>query len=115
MSGHLSRAEVLTRLRRAAQSELVQIEISLLKKNKHAADYFDHKGPEVWIGWLESSLKGSGAKVMQSLANEADATKTLLRLSVDGDVDGGLYSYYERFGFERDPAGGEIMERPPRG
>lgn len=106
---------MLSRLKAAAETSSVDIEISLLKKNKHATTYFNHPGPEAWIGWIESTSKGAGAECLRKLVDEADRSNAMLRLCVDGDEGGGLYAYYEQFGFERDPAGGEIMERPPRG
>ena len=109
-----SRRAVLAELRSAAETNGVVMKLSRLKKNEHAAAYWDHDGPEVWVKWLESSRKGAGAEAMSKLVAAADKTNTLLRANVaDDNGSGGLFRYYERFGFERDPAGGDIIERPP--
>lgn len=92
----------------------VDLRLAPLAPDRHAAQYFDHDGPEVWVEWIEAYEKGAGARAMRQLIEAADRTNTLLRLSVDGDDGGGLYRFYEQFGFEQDPAGGEIMERLPR-
>lgn len=101
-------------LRAAVKTDGVTMVLSVLKKNGHAASFWDHDGPEVWIQWLESSIKGAGAVAMRKLIAAADKTNTMLRGSVTDDYGNGkLFDYYKSFGFVVDPAGGEIMERQP--
>jgi hypothetical protein len=64
----------------------------------------------VWLEWIESGRKGAGAEALKKLSTAADRDNLVLRLSPDNPD---LVPYYERFGFQRDPAGGEIMERMP--
>ena len=101
-------------LRAAVETDGVAMVLKVLKKNGHAATFWGHDGPEVWIQWLESSIKGAGAVAMRKLIEAADQTNTLLRGSVtDDDGTCKLFDYYKRFGFVVDPAGGEIIERSP--
>lgn len=57
--------------------------------------------------------KGAGGRALQALIEEADRQGALIRLYVDY-AEERLFGYYAQFGFEHDPAGGEIMERLPK-
>lgn len=102
------------KMSRAAQTPGVRIKLANLNKNQHATETWDHNGPEVWLEHIASDVPGAGAEAMRKLVNHADATNTLLRLHHEDDGSGKLINYYKNFGFKADPAGGEIMERPPR-
>ena len=118
-SGALSlgrdRQAVADRLARSAATDGVTLDVAPLTQDENAAQFFGHAGPEVWLDWISASRKGAGAEAMSKLVGEADRTNTLLRLSPDDDGSGKLFDYYSRFGFQRDPAGGDIMERLPSG
>ena len=51
--------------------------------------------------------------IFQRVVEEADRQGALIRLYVDY-ADARLFDYYTQFGFEQEPAGGEIMERLPK-
>lgn len=104
---------VLDDLRRAAKTDGVKIQICKLGKNDHAAQYWDHDGPEVWLSWIESRVKGAGAVALRKLVDAADRHNVMLRAALDDDGSGRLKAYYAQFGFQLDPAGGDIIERPP--
>lgn len=104
---------VLDELRRASKTDGVELLICELEKNGHAAQYWDHDGPEVWLRWIESSVKGAGAIALRKLVEAADFHNVMLRAALDDDGSGRLKSYYAKFGFQVDPAGGDIIERPP--
>lgn len=107
--------EALAALRRAARRPGVEIKLAALAADRHACRYVGHPGPEVWLDSIErtSDEKGAGAQALKALVEEADRQGALIRLYVDY-ADERLFDYYAQFGFERDPAGGEIMERPPK-
>lgn len=105
---------VLPYLRKAAKTDDVKILLHRSKRNHHACACWDHDGPEVWIEWLESSRKGAGAEAMHKLMTAADETNTLIRGSMDDDGTNRLEGYYAQFGFVRDPAGGDTIERLPK-
>lgn len=107
--------EALTALRRAARRPGVEIKLAALAADRHACRYVGHPGPEVWLDSIErtSDEKGAGAQALKALVEEADRQGALIRLYVDCS-DARLFDYYARFGFERDPAGGKIMERLPK-
>jgi hypothetical protein len=102
---------------RAIQEQVVSPDVTLclapLKPDQHACSLWGHRGPEVWIDWIEATQAGDGRAVMARLCRVADDSNVLLRGSVDGHREGALYRYYRSFGFVRDPAGSEIMERAP--
>lgn len=108
-------ADVMTALRRAARRPGIEIKLAALAADRHACRYVGHPGPEVWLDSIErtSDEKGAGAQVLKALVEEADCHGALIRLYVDY-ADERLFDYYAQFGFERDPAGGEIMERLPK-
>lgn len=107
--------EALTALRRAARRLGVEIKLAALAADRHACRYVGHPGPEVWLDSIErtSDEKGAGAQALKALVEEADRQGALIRLYVDY-ADERLFDYYAQFGFERDPAGGKIMERLPK-
>ncbi|MDZ4130014.1 MAG: hypothetical protein U1E02_38480, partial [Hydrogenophaga sp.] len=110
-------AKVLRTLRSACRLEGFEIELSLLKPDQYAMSYFGHAefgGAEVWISWIESSVPGRGFEAMRRLCQAADDHDVVLRLSPEDHGSGKLIALYERLGFERDPAGGENMERVPQ-
>lgn len=92
----------------------VELKLHPLQGDQHACATFGFAGPQVWIQWLQASIPGAGAVTMQKLVDLCDRLGILLRLHCDDAGSDLLYAYYERFGFLRDPAGGEIMERLPR-
>lgn len=104
---------MLDEMRSAAKTDGVELRICKLQKNAHAAQYWDHDGPEVWLQWIESRIKGAGALALQKLIEVADRHNVMLRAALDDDGSGRLKYYYAQFGFRLDPAGGEIIERPP--
>lgn len=106
-------AKNLAFLRTACQTQGVEIALSRLKKNEHAAAVWDHDGPEIWIQWIESFRKGAGAEALRKLTAAADASGSLLRLALDDNGSGKLAGFYAQFGFVRDHAGGDICERIP--
>ncbi|MBQ69652.1 hypothetical protein CL689_06295 [Candidatus Saccharibacteria bacterium] len=103
----------IAKLEYACRTDDVVIKLEPLLKDQNAVLVFGHKGPQIWIDWIESNRRGAGAEALSKLTLAADAENAILRCYVDGDIGGGLFKFYERFGFVRDPAGGEIMERPP--
>lgn len=107
--------EALTALRRAARRPGVEIKLAALAADRHACRYVGHPGPEVWLDSIErtSDEKGAGAQALKALVEEADRQGALIRLYVDY-ADERLFDYYAQFGFERDQAGGKIMERLPK-
>lgn len=109
----VGREEAVRRLDEAAKTAGVTIKLGSLEPDQHAADHWNHDGPEVWLEWIESRKKGAGAEAMRKLVAEADATNTLIRGSLDDNGSGKLEAYYRQFGFTRDSAGGDIIERPP--
>lgn len=110
----LTKRAVLCAARAIVKGFNVVLKLHPLSANRQACIYFDHPGPVIWIAWIESKAKGEGAKALTALTAFCDQHNVLLRLYVD-EVDAEfLKSYYARFGFEPDPAGGGIMERPPK-
>lgn len=100
-------------MRQALQSHpSISILFSLLKHDEHACQYFDHNGPEIWLEWIERTggKKGDGRRALEAILAVADEKNVLVRLFADDEA---LFEYYASLGFERDPAGGEIMERLP--
>jgi hypothetical protein len=104
---------ILEEMRAAAKTDGVKLQICKLAKNGNAVEHWDHDGPEVWIQWIESEVKGAGAVAMRKLVEVADRHNVMLRAMLDDDGRGKLAGYYAQFGFQIDPAGGDIIERPP--
>lgn len=106
----------LQSLRSASRTDDVTMNLSRLARNHHATVVWDHPGPAIWLGWIASNRKGAGAEAMRKLTAAADQMHVLLRCVTDPDDRGfeRLAAFYERFGFQRDPAGGDIMERAPK-
>lgn len=106
-------AACITKLASACMTDDAVVMLKPLSKDQNAIFLFGHKGPQIWVYWIESSRKGAGAQALLKLTRAADAENAVLRLYVDDDINGGLFAFYERFGFVRDPAGSPIMERAP--
>lgn len=107
----------LQELRQARREPGVALGLKRLQPDQHATMYFghaEHGGDEVWINWVESTIKGAGYRALKRMVDVADEHDIVLRLACDDDGSGRLIAYYERLGFHVDPAGGEIMERVPR-
>lgn len=83
-------------------------------KSLNVSQNSEFPGPAVWIGWLNSSIKGAGATLMQRLCANADRQGVLLVAALDDNGSGKLAGWYTQFGFIQDPCGGEIIERLPR-
>lgn len=110
------RKVLLAQIEAACQVPGVEMEISICPSDSQATAYFGHAkrgGIEIWLGWIESTIPGNGARAMQTLVELADEHDIVIRACVDDDGSGKLTPYYERFGFYRDPAGGDIVERVP--
>lgn len=106
----------LQEMRQARREPGVALGLKRLQPDEHATMYFGHSelgGSEVWINWVESTIKGAGYRALKRVVDLADDLDVVLRLSCDDDGTGRLIAYYERLGFHVDPAGGEIMERVP--
>ena len=103
----------INKLASACKTHGAVVKLEPLSNDEHAVALFGHKGPQIWLDWIESTIKGAGAQALLKLTRAADAENAVLRCYVDGDINGGLFAFYERFGFVRDPAGSPIMERPP--
>lgn len=114
--GARQRKALIEQIESACQVQGVTMDISICPSDSQATAYFGHAkrgGIEIWLSWIESTIPGNGARAMQTLVELADEHDFVIRACVDDDGSGKLTSYYERFGFYRDPAGGDIVERVP--
>lgn len=105
--------QMLIALKAACITDGVQFKISILDPDHHATEFFGHEGVEVWLGWVESSIKGKGAAFLRKLTEKADELDIVLRLDCEDDGSNKLLALYKQFGFYSDYAGSTIMERVP--
>jgi hypothetical protein len=113
MAGKMHGSKLIKHLRAACSTPGVETRLYFLAPDQHATVFFGHHGDEVWLDWIHSQKPGQGAVYLEKLTREAERLNVVVRLQCDDDGTGKLASYYERFGFYRDPAGGLVMERVP--
>jgi hypothetical protein len=109
----LDRSQVRRKLRLALAERPAGVNLDVSFEEDLSSLRGDLEGPSLYLKWIEnaSGYRGAAADALTRLLIMADEVRLPVVLSIVDD-DAQLRAYYTRFGFESDPAGGEVMCRP---